>query len=149
MNDVVFTCILINLQLPQFVEKLLESFTLLGEISYLPLPAAPMFSPSTELLFADHISNLPPGQSVEIIKLLVSHLTKLSNSVTKLETAAQLDPLLPQLERAADVLRLTLSHLTSGVYGGKLKDEALQLLQEACNCIVLPLITACTRLVSN
>ena len=85
---------------------------------------------------------------MEILHLLLSHLMEICCSVSGLDIAERLVLLLPPLEKAADILRLTLSHLPRELWGGKLKDEALQLLRDVSSCIVLPLITACTRHVS-
>ena len=134
------------MQLPQLLTNLFEALDLFAEIPDLSISTFPTFSPSTELLLGDCLSKLPPGQSAEILQLLLSRLI---NFVANLEAGAPLDSTLPSLERAVDISRLVLSHLPSDFWNGKLKDEALRLLQSLINDGVHSLLKACPMKVNN
>ena len=121
--------------------KLLEALDLFGEITSISISTFPTFFPSTEQLFAECMSKLPPGQLTEILELLLSYLT---DNIAKLKSSVQLDPSLPPLERAADISRLILSHLPASYWSSKQKERAVQLLQSLTCDVVLPLLTVCT-----
>ena len=121
--------------------KLLEALDLFGEITSIGISTSPTFSPSTEQLFAECVSKLPPGQLTEILELLLSYLT---DNIAKLKSSVQLDPSLPPLERAGDISRLVLSHLPASYWSSKQKERAVQLLQSLTCDVILPLLTACT-----
>ena len=121
--------------------KLLEALDLFGEITSIGVSTFPTFFPSTEQLFAECMSKLPPGQLTEILELLFSYLT---DNIAKLKSSVQLDPALPPLERAGDISRLILSHLPASYWSSKQKERAVQLLQSLTCDVVLPLLTVCT-----
>lgn len=123
------------------IAKLLESLDLLDELTTISVSTFPTFAPSTEQLFAESVSKLPPGQLTEVLELLLSYLT---DKIAKLASGVQLDSSLPPLERAADISRLVLSHLPASFWSSKQKDRAVQLLQRLTCDVVLPLLTACT-----
>ena len=124
------------------VAKLLESLDLLGELINISVSTSPNFATSTEQLFAECVSKLPPGQFTEVLELLISYLT---DKITKLKSSGvRLDSSLHPLERAADISRLVLSHLPASFWSSKQKDRAVQLLQSLTCDVVLPLLTACT-----
>ena len=129
-----------HLQLPQLVSRLLQALDLLGEITTLTFSTSPTFAPSTEQSFIECVSKLPPGQCTEVLELLLSYL---SDKIIKLKSGAQLDSSLAPLERAADILRLGLSHLPDSFWSNKHKDRAVQLVQSLICDVVLPLLTAC------
>lgn len=128
------------------VSKIFEALDLLGKITTLTLSTSPTFAPSSEQLFAECVSKLPPGQCTELLDLLFSYL---HDKTTKLKSDARLDSSsLPPLERAADILRLTLSCLPDSLWSSKQKDRAVQLLQSLICDVILPLLAACATHVS-
>ena len=123
------------------ITKLLGSLDLLAEITTLSISTFPTFAPSTEPFFTECVSKLPPGQCIEVLELLHSHLIRSCDKIVRLEAGKRLDSLLPPLERAVDILSLVLSHLPVGFWSSKLKDKASQLLQNLISD-VLQLLTA-------
>ena len=130
------------LQLPQLVKKLLESLELF-ESSNLTVSTYPTFFPDTEVLFTDCVTKLPPGQYLEVLELLLSHLAKRCGDIAKLKANVRLDSSLAPLKRAADILTLVLSHHPDGFWSSKQKEKALQLLQSLVDDVLHPLLSAC------
>ena len=100
----------------------------------------PSFAPSTQqLLFAECVSVLPPGQCAEVLELIVFHLIKVCCDVA----SASLEALMPPLERMVEISTLVLSHLPLDFWSGKQREKAHQLLQDLINVVVLPLLKTC------
>ena len=130
------------------------------------LPASSSFHFPIECILAKQISSLPPGQCVEILDLLCQYFVERTALDTTHRTGNQptdkdlsspkkspkshplslseplVIKLIPSLEKAADIVRVFLSHIPSITWTGRYREKAVRSLLRLHTKVCLPSLNA-------
>ena len=136
------------IQVPFLLSQLLEAVKLLREAD--SLSVSPVLPRTMEELLGSKVTELPPGQCVEVLQLLVGHLKETVHSEgftsppsdMEVDGSAVPDPtcVLPGLERAVDVCGVVLASLPHALWSGLCKEKATTLVVTLHSAVSLPLL---------